>query len=111
MEGLARYHFRYCWVQLPPASAILSSIIGPGLCPPWIRCCVHVRSKVNNMHYAMNTDYSQLSPLFPLKTSLPQINGCIVTGTGRQQTAVTAVSAHDPDPRLLVLEKVPSEGS
>ena len=84
MEGLARYHFRYCWVQLPPApaSAILSSIIGPGLCPPWIRCYVHVRSKVNNMHYAMNTDYSQLSPLFPLKTSLPQINGCIVTDTG-----------------------------
>ena len=56
------------------------------------------------MHYAMNTDYSQLSPLFPLKTSLPQINGCIVTGTGRQQTAVTVVSAHDPDPWLLVLE-------
>ena len=50
------------------------SSLDPMLCPR--------PSKVNNMHYAMNTDYSQLSPLFPLKTSLPQINGCIVTGTG-----------------------------
>ena len=50
------------------------SSLDPMLCPR--------PSKVNNMYYAMNTDYSQLSPLFPLKTSLRQINGCIVTGTG-----------------------------